>query len=177
VTPGARPLRLFFALWPGDAARAALERWSAAIQCVAGGRATRGASIHMTLAFLGDTDADRLDALKAASAHVGVRPFDLVLDQPGFWKHNHLVWAGATELPAALATLVNDLRAALAAARFAFDPKPFVPHVTLVRKVPAGFVMPVLQPIRWSVTGFVLVRSVMRPAGSDYLVEGQWGRC
>ena len=82
---------------------------------------------------------------------------------------------GATETPAALDAIVSDLRAALAAAEFAFDPKPFVPHVTLVRKVPAGFVMPAVQPIRWAVTGFVLVRSVMRPAGSDYLVEGRWG--
>ena len=57
----------------------------------------------------------------------------------------------------------------------AFDPKPFVPHVTLVRKGHSGFAMPTLQPIRWQVTGFVLVRSVMRPTGSDYLVESRWG--
>jgi hypothetical protein len=35
--------------------------------------------------------------------------------------------------------------------------------------------MPALDPIRWQVTGFVLVRSVMRPAGSDYLAEARWG--
>ena len=175
MTAGARPLRLFFALWPDDAARAALERWSAAIHRVAGGRATRGDSIHLTLAFLGDCDPDRLGELKAAAAGVRVRPFELALDEAGFWKHNRIAWAGATQTPAALETLVSDLRAALAAARFAFDSKPFVSHVTLVRKAHPGFVMPAPDPVRWQVTGFVLVRSVMRPAGSDYLVEGRWG--
>jgi 2'-5' RNA ligase len=175
VTTAARPLRLFFALWPDGAARAALERWTAAIHRVGGGRATRGDSIHMTLAFLGATEAARLEEVKAAAAGVQVRPFDLVIDEAGFWKHKHLAWAGASESPEALATLVADLRAALAAARLAFDPKPFVPHVTLVRRARPGFVMPRLEPIPWQVDGFVLVRSVMRPDGSDYLVESRWG--
>jgi len=175
VTAGARPLRLFFALWPDEAARTALERWSAAIHRAAGGRATRGDSIHMTLAFLGDCDPKRLDELKSAAASVPARPFELVLDDAGFWKHNRIAWAAATQTPATLETLVSDLRAALAAARFAFDPKPFVSHVTLVRKAQPGFAMPALDPIRWQVTGFVLVRSVMRPGGSDYLVESRWG--
>jgi 2'-5' RNA ligase len=175
VRARARPLRLFFALWPDDAARAALEQWSTAIHRVAGGRATRGDSIHVTLAFLGDCDPTRLDELKAAAASVRVRPFELVFDEAGFWKHNRIAWAGATHTPAALETLASDLRAALAAARFGFDPKPFVSHVTLVRKAQPGFVMPALDPIRWQVTAFALVRSVMRPAGSDYLVEARWG--
>jgi RNA 2',3'-cyclic 3'-phosphodiesterase len=175
VTPAATPLRLFFALWPDAAARAALERWSAAIHRAAGGRATRGDSIHMTLAFLGATEPERLDELKVAAGSVRVDPFDLVLDDAGFWKHNRLAWAGAAQTPAALAALVSDLRTALAAAEFAFDPKPFVPHVTLVRKARPGFTMPALESIRWQVTGFVLVRSVMRPAESDYVVESRWG--
>ena len=175
MTAPAHPLRLFFALWPDDAARAALERWSTAIHRVAGGRATRGDSIHMTLAFIGDCDPARLDELKAAAASVRVRPFEFVLDEAGFWKHNRIAWAGATQTPAALETLATDLRTALAAARFAFDPKPFVSHVTLVRKAQPGFAMPALDPIRWPVTAFALVRSVMRPAGSDYLVEARWG--
>ena len=173
MTP--RPLRLFFALWPDAATRAALERWSVAIHRVAGGRATRPDSIHMTLAFLGDCDPDRLDGLKAAAAGVRTEPFELVLDEAGFWKHNRIAWTGATQTPEALATLVDDLRSGLVAAGFAFDPKPFVPHVTLVRKARPAFAMPALEPIRWRVTGFVLVRSVMRPAGSDYLVESRLG--
>jgi RNA 2',3'-cyclic 3'-phosphodiesterase len=175
VTGAATPFRLFFALWPDDTVRAALAAASAAIHRVAGGRATRAESIHLTLAFLGDCDAGRLDALKATAARVRVRPFELVLDERGFWKHNRIAWVGATEAPAALDALVDGLRTALADAAFAFDPKPFVPHVTLVRKARLGFALPALDAIRWQVDGFVLVRSVIRPAGSDYLVESRWG--
>jgi RNA 2',3'-cyclic 3'-phosphodiesterase len=175
VTEAVKPLRLFFALWPDHGVRAALAEASATIHRVSGGRVTRAESIHLTLAFLGDCDAARLGALKTAAARVRVRRFDLVLDERGFWNHNRIAWAGATETPEALAALVSELRTALAAAQFAFDPKPFVPHVTLVRKVRPGFAMPALGPIRWPVGGFVLVRSVTRSAGSDYLVESRWG--
>jgi len=175
VTAAAKPLRLFFALWPDDAVRASLARASLAIHRAAGGRATRAESIHLTLAFLGDCDAGRLGALKAAAAGVRVRPFELVLDEQGLWNHNRIAWVGARETPEALEVLVTELRTALAGAQFAFDPKPFVPHVTLVRKALPGVAMPALGPIRWHVDGFVLVRSVMRSGGSDYLVESRWG--
>lgn len=175
MTAAAKPLRLFFALWPDDAVRGSFARASLAIHRVAGGRATRAESIHLTLAFLGECDADRLGALKAAAAGVRVQPFELVLDEFGFWNHNRIVWAGAAETPGVLAALVSELRTALTEAQVAFDPKPFVPHVTLVRKARPGFAMPALDPIRWRVDGFVLVRSVMRSAGSDYLVESRWG--
>jgi 2'-5' RNA ligase len=175
VSAAAGPLRLFFALWPDAAVRAALERWSAAIHRAAGGRATRGDAIHLTLAFLGATAAERLDELKAAAGRVRVAPFELVLDEPGFWKHNRIAWAGASRMPPALDALVGELRAVLAAAGFPFDPKPFVPHLTLVRKARPGFALPAVEPVCWRVDGFVLARSVTRPAGSDYLVEARWG--
>ena len=176
MTGAAKPLRLFFALWPDDTVRAALAAASAAIHRVAGGRATRAESIHLTLAFLGDCDADRLGALKAdRGAAFGCDRSSSSSTKRGFWKHNRIAWVGATETPGALEALVSELRTALAEAQFAFDPKPFVPHVTLVRKARPGFAMPALDPIRWPVDGFVLVRSVMRSAGSDYLVESRWG--
>ena len=53
----------------------------------------------MTLAFLGDCDGERLGELKAAAASVRVQPFELVLDEAGFWKHNRLAWAGRRKRP------------------------------------------------------------------------------
>lgn len=174
MTAQGAPLRLFFALWPDDGVRAALARWALAIQHVAGGRATRTESIHLTLAFLGAVEPARLKELKAAAASVAVRPFELVLDAAGCWKHNRIAWAGATATPPVLGTLVSDLRTALAGAGFLFDPKPFVPHLTLVRKAQPGFALPALESVPWRVTGFVLVRSVMQAAGSRYAIEAEW---
>ena len=167
-------VRLFFALWPDETVRAALAGWSAALRQACGGRVTRPGNLHLTLAFLGDTDAGRLDELKDAAGTVGPRAFELVIDQPGYWKHNRIAWAGASAEPAALTEMVGELRGVLKRARFRFDAKPFVSHVTLVRKASPPAELPELAPIVWSATGFALVRSVPGPQGSDYAVAGEW---
>jgi 2'-5' RNA ligase len=174
--PGAaaKPLRLFFALWPDDAARAALANWSRRIHRVTGGRPTRAETIHQTLAFLGDCEPARLAEVEAAAGRVHPRRFELLLDRAGVWNHNHIAWAGTSAVPPELDALVAELRAALAEVRFAFERRPFVPHITLVRKARPGDVLPALEPIRWPVAGFVLVRSVLRPDGSDYALQGRW---
>jgi 2'-5' RNA ligase len=167
-------VRLFFALWPDDAVRAALAQWSRAIERVGGGVPTRAESIHLTLAFLGATDPGRRADIEAAAARVAVRPFDLAIDAAGYWKHNRIAWAGASATPAALEGLVRDLRAALTAAAVPFDPKPFVPHLTLVRKARPGFAIPGLEPVRWEVTAFVLVESEPHAGGSRYAIAARW---
>lgn len=176
---GARPrapkgVRLFFALWPDAAVRDALAAWARALHKACGGRMTRPQNVHLTLAFLGETDPARLPALAAAAGQVAARPFELVLDQPGYWKHNRICWAGASKDPEELTAMVADLRAALAAAQFRFDAKPFVSHVTLVRKGNAPRALPRLAPIVWRASGFALVRSVPAAEGSDYALEGEW---
>jgi 2'-5' RNA ligase len=174
VRPAAKPVRLFFALWPDEAVRAALADWSRAIRRVAGGVPTRAESIHLTLAFLGATDPGRRADIAAAAGQITVRPFELVIDEAGYWKHNRIAWAGASATPAALETLVRDLRAALTAAAVPFDPKPFVPHLTLVRKARPGLPLPGLGTVRWRVTAFVLVQSELQAGGSRYAIAARW---
>lgn len=167
-------VRLFFALWPDDAVRAALASWATALQGVCGGRATRTGNLHMTVAFLGDVAAARCDELKRAAGTVTPRRFELVIDQAGYWKHNRIAWAGASGDPPALTEMVAELREALTEAGFRFDAKPFVAHVTLLRKAHPPGELPVLQPITWRGSGFALVRSVPGAGGTDYVVEGDW---
>ena len=169
-----KPLRLFFALWPDDTARAALADWGRRIHRVTGGHPTRAETIHQTLAFLGDCEPARLAAVEGAAGRVHPRRFELVLDRAGVWNHNRIAWAGTSAVPPELAALVADLRAALVEARFALDRKPFVPHLTLVRNTRHGGALPALEPIRWPITGFVLVRSQLRADASDYAIQGRW---
>ncbi|MGH8682116.1 MAG: RNA 2',3'-cyclic phosphodiesterase [Burkholderiales bacterium] len=171
----AKPRRLFFALWPDDATRAALADWGRRIHEVAGGRPTRAESIHQTLAFLGDCEPARVPDAAAAAGRVQRRGFELVLDRAGLWPHNRIAWAGATAVPPELDALVTELRTALAAAGVGFDAKPFALHITLVRKARPGAALPALDPIRWRVAEFVLVRSVPRAGGSDYAIQRCWG--
>ena len=150
-------VRLFFALWPGSELQGSLAVW--AKQVAGWGRAMRRENLHLTLAFLGDTDAALLPEIKSLAAEARFDPIRLPLDRVGYWKHNHIIWCGASEGPQALAALVADLRARLTAAGIRYDPKPFVSHVTLVRNARSLPEAPAWIPLVWEARDFALVVS------------------
>jgi len=167
-------VRLFFALWPDDEVRARLERWSRELHALCGGRTTRPENLHVTLAFLGSVEETQVAEVERAAGEVAPKAVSLVLDQPGYWKHNRIAWAGASVVPPELAALVSDLRGALAKSRIGFDAKPFVSHVTLLRDAREPRAIPELAPIEWRLEGFALVQSVSLPQGSRYEIRKSW---
>jgi RNA 2',3'-cyclic 3'-phosphodiesterase len=169
-------VRLFFALWPDESVRAKLAQWSRELHLACGGRPTRAENLHLTLAFLGSVEAGRVADVERAAGDVAPRSASLVLDRPGFWKHNRIAWAGASAVPGELDAMVRELREALRCSRMAFDAKGFTSHVTLLRDAREPRAMPELEPIRWDSDGFVLARSVSQPGGSRYEVLRSWTR-
>ncbi len=167
-------MRLFFALWPDDEVRAQLERWSRELHALCGGRATPTENLHVTLAFLGSVEEARVAEVERAAGEVTPRTVSLVLDQPGYWKHNRIAWAGASVVPPELDAFVAELRGALARSHVGFDAKGFVSHVTLLRDAREPKAMPALDPIPWKVDGFSLVQSVTLPRGSRYEIRRSW---
>ncbi len=158
--------RLFFALWPDGALQGRLAAWA---KLAAGrGRAMRRENLHLTLAFLGDTEAALLPEIKALAASVQFDPIRLPLDRVGYWKHNRIIWCGASEEPQTLSALVADLRARLSAAGIRYDPKPFVSHVTLVRDAAGLPEAPAWAPLIWEAADFALVGSVRVEARVTY---------
>lgn len=161
--------RLFFALWPDDAVRARLAPLAAAC----GGRRVPGDSLHLTLAFLGPTDAARRDCCERAAAAVPFVPFELVLSEVQWQRRRGIVWAVAAEVPAELAALVAALNEGLRGCGYAPEARAFRAHVTLARKVrrarPGS-----LDPVRWAVDRFWLVSSQLAPGGSRYTLERCW---
>jgi RNA 2',3'-cyclic 3'-phosphodiesterase len=168
-------VRLFFALWPDEEVRARLVQWSRALRALCGGRPTRPENLHVTLAFLGSVEDARVAEIERAAGEVAARASTLVLDQPGYWKHNRIAWAGASAVPAALDALARELRDALNRSHIGFDAKEFAVHVTLVRDAREPRAMPKLEPVAWKFDGFALVRSAMQPGGSRYELLGSWG--
>lgn len=131
-------------------------------------------NLHITLAFLGQVDAAQFDAIVAAARGVQARRFTLRLDEPGYWTHNHIAWLGATKAPEELKVMVAELRAALVRAGISFDPKPFVPHVTLVRNArPPKEEWPTLNQVEWPVNGFALVSSERDESGPYYRIAAE----
>jgi len=166
--------RLFFALWPGEGVRARLADWSRELHALCGGRAPPAQDLHLTLAFLGQVSARNVGQVERAAQEVSPQAATLVLDRPGFWKHNRIAWAGTSSAPAELDSVARGLREALARFRIAFDPKPFVPHVTLLREAREPRSLPALEAIRWDLDGFVLAGPSAR-GGGRYEIIRRWG--
>ncbi|HET9463642.1 MAG TPA: RNA 2',3'-cyclic phosphodiesterase [Thiobacillus sp.] len=166
-------LRLFFALWPDDATRDALDRAGKRLHQHWGGRRMRAETLHITLAFLGSTPAEQLDGLTACVDTVRTDAFELVLAQAGYWRHNRIGWLGASQMPPPYIELVGTLNAALRGAGFAVDARPHVPHVTLLRNS-AGGEVPECTPVHWPISDFVLVASRREADGMHYDVIRRW---
>ena len=69
-----RTHRLFFALWPSEALRAALAPCIRALQPAGVGRPQRPDQWHVTLEFLGSVPASRVAAARDAAAQVRASP-------------------------------------------------------------------------------------------------------
>ncbi len=164
----AETLRLFFALWPPGELQGKLAAW--AKQAAGWGRAVRSENLHLTLAFLGATDAALLPLLGECARAVRFAPLALTLDRVGYWKHNRIVWCSPEDEPQVLTALVADLRAGLDRAGIHYDPKPFVSHLTLLRKSSGLGAAPRWMPLEWEVRDFALVRSVPIEGGVSYEV-------
>ncbi len=172
--PSPRPQRLFFALWPDKEAARALHHVGRELQAACGGRLTRLATVHLTLVFLGEVAPEKIPRLERAAASVREEAFSINFNRYGWWKHNRIVWAMPEETPPPLRRLVQGLETALEQAGISCDKRPYVPHVTLLRKAerrPQGEGLP---GAAWAAREFVLVRSVLDREGAAYEVIGRW---
>ncbi|HCI14116.1 MAG: 2'-5' RNA ligase [Gallionellales bacterium GWA2_60_142] len=173
-------MRVFFALWPNAAERAAMAVWQPPLRKLCGGKAMRADTLHATLVFLGDVPAHRLEALKLAAEEVGGEPFELDFDSARYWGHNHIAYAAPSVVPAPLSQLVLDLEQRLRAHRFRFDRRDYKPHVTMLRHAQwSDEPLPELPEVAWRVRDFALVQSLSDEQGARYEVLARFplGRC
>ena len=161
-------MRLFFALWPDERVRAELSRWSERCRPVCGGRPTRVANLHATLAFLGDVDPARLPALVRIGTRSRSAAFELCLDRVAYWPRNRIVHAGASQPPQALGALARSLNMHLGEAGQRVDQRPYALHLTLLRDAHAPPDIRVIEPVLWRVSHMVLVESVRADGGQVY---------
>lgn len=130
----------------------------------------RAENLHLTLAFLGPVEAGRVGEVAACAGAVHTGRFTVVFDRPGYWKHNRIFWLGASSVPAELSKLVAELRGALSRTGLRFDPKPFVPHITLLRDAKPPKEMPGLPAVNWTAEGFALLASERDERGPRYRI-------
>lgn len=143
------------------------------LAAVCEGRFVPDENHHLTLAFLGELDeagARRaMDALDEAGAGVGPIAFESTgLGTFGRGRATTL-WLGIRRTEE-LELLAARLRASLAARDLPFDEKPFLPHVTLARRVrlPRGPLGDLAFPRPDVARHVTLFRSFLEPDGASY---------
>jgi RNA 2',3'-cyclic 3'-phosphodiesterase len=178
--------RLFFALWPDEAQRAALMEATGQTVRHCGGRPVPGSSLHVTLAFLGSVPepriADLSDLARGAAATFpgNATPLGIALQGCEYWAKPQVLAVLERGVPAQLALpsgalqLARTLTTTTVAAGFSPDLKPFRAHVTVARKVARAPRPNEMREVRWSFDSFALLESRTLPEGPVYSVVGSY---
>jgi 2'-5' RNA ligase len=130
--------RLFAGLALDEAARAACAGAIASLQRAGFAAAYEDpAKLHVTLAFLGNVEADRVPAIERVVLATAARtaPFAVTIDKLGAFPHERrprVIYVGAREQGAAFRRLCGSLRSAYRELGFSFEDDP-VAHVTIAR--------------------------------------------
>ena len=123
-------MRLFAAIGLSPAAEDALVYAQDILRRAGRGSFPRREMLHLTLAFLGEVE-DIAPAEAAVAALRGTGPFPLTLE--GVGRFGDTWWAGIRENPA-LEALALGLQADLRRRGFFLETRPWLPHITLVRR-------------------------------------------
>jgi RNA 2',3'-cyclic 3'-phosphodiesterase len=166
-------LRLFFAVWPDAEMRARIAQ-SLSLLALPKGSSVAIENLHITLVFLGALDPRQQRLAEVVAKRVRMPVFDLVLDTFGYWARARVAWLGIKNVPPDLIRLEGDLRQGLQAAGLLVDPRPYNPHLTIIRnlrRIPKPLTV---VPLAWSVRDFFLVASRSTASGVRYEVLRSW---
>jgi len=166
--------RLFFAFWPDEAARSLIARATRKAVRASGGRPVPVENLHSTVIFLGAVPEERLNGVVAAGAELKHEPLQFEFDTLEHWARPAVLCLGCSDPPASAANLAAGLAKLLLAQGLTPDPKPYLPHVTLARKVVKPHELGPMHPLPWLVGEIALVESVTAPEGPRYTVLKQW---
>lgn len=159
-------VRVFFALWPDDATRAALL----ALQASMRGRVIPYDNLHMTLAFLGQQPVSLLPVLKDILTHLPPLASKLVLDRLGYFTRKKIAWIGSHKVPDALPDLQRELVQAIVQSGIDYRiEQSFKAHITLARdaELPPDITF---TPVEWHASQIALVQSSTQARGAVYQV-------
>jgi RNA 2',3'-cyclic 3'-phosphodiesterase len=139
------------------------------------------ANIHLTIKFLGDVAASKMDGVRRAieRAAQSIPPFDITVAGAGCFpsaRNPRVLWVGLGPLPDELCRLHSNIEAELEGEGFAREAKRFAPHLTIARVrdpfkakrtveelMAAGFAAETFRA-----SEVIVMRSELHPSGSIY---------
>ena len=141
----------------------------------------RAEGLHITLKFIGEVEAARVEALlRAAGAAVGgLKPFRLSIEESGTFPPRgaaRVLWLGVKDESGQLARLQRRLEEECEADGFPREPRAFKPHLTVARlRTPQGahalseaHRRTPFGPQHFEVSELLVIRSELGPGGSRY---------
>lgn len=149
--------RIFLALWPDDAVRRDLAAWRDGWRWPRSATPVRSERLHMTLHFIGDVPAERIDDIAAGLA-APCQSFELTFGRNVLWPHGIAVLE-PDSTPAPLIELQTTLAESLRVLALPIDQRIFKPHVTLARRAASASQACDGPKVRWTVDRYVLMRS------------------
>ncbi|MFZ0786280.1 MAG: RNA 2',3'-cyclic phosphodiesterase [Candidatus Acidiferrales bacterium] len=164
-----------------QAIRDALREPMAKLQPLAkNARWTRPEGMHVTLKFIGNVDAGKLDAIRAALATVrSDAPVEMRVRGMGFFpdeRRPRVLWSGI-EASANLAPLAADTERTLEPVGIPREERKFTPHLTLARLKDSQRLGELVHAVAdmksrdfgsTHETEFHLFESVTKPSGAEY---------
>ncbi|HSR67863.1 MAG TPA: RNA 2',3'-cyclic phosphodiesterase [Acidobacteriota bacterium] len=181
-------IRSFIALDLPSAVRRELRRTAEPFKRLGlDARFSAASSIHLTLKFLGDVEAERIDLLAAqikgaASVHP---PFSLRLGTLGVFpdrRRPRVLWRGLRGI-APLLELQRGISAILAQEGFEPEKRPYAPHLTLARLRSPRKSQALIEEMEafngayqedeapvFEVGQVHLFKSVLKPSGAEYTI-------
>ena len=139
------------------------------------------ANIHLTIKFLGDVAASRIENVRQAveRACQGIPPFEITAAGVGCFpsaKSPRVLWVGLDPLPDELRKLHANIEAALEREGFAREAKRFSPHLTIgrvrdpfkARATVDGLTAAGFAPESFPASEVIVMRSALHPSGSIY---------
>lgn len=178
-------MRLFVALDFPDSIRQSLRELIARLKPeFPNAKWVRPEAMHVTLKFIGEVEAGKLEPIGAALSSVHCeQPIDLRFRGLGFFPNERrprVLWCGL-EASTDLAALAASIEQALVPLGIAAESRDFVPHLTLARFDREGCSRHQVEKLVRAVeqlksydagetrqTEFYLIESILKPSGAEY---------
>ncbi len=132
---GARPLRVFYALWPSEVLRLALAAAAATALAGVESRPVPPGNLHVTLAFIGMVPGTALAHLIEVGGKGPWPTVEISFERLEYWAKPKVVVAMPISVPAAGQEIVDRLWLSLESLGFEREMRPWLPHLTLARRV------------------------------------------
>jgi 2'-5' RNA ligase len=174
-------VRLFIAIAIPDDIRSALAAFVNQLRPSAPyAKWVRPENLHVTLKFLGHTDASNLGNVKAGLQRIrNAQPVSLEFRGLGFFpneKRPRVFWTGM-EFSSNLPGLATNIDHAMHELGFPLEDRPFTPHLTLARFDPPGMPANLAPQVKQNLPrnfgaltagDFSLVESKLKSTGAEY---------